>query len=146
MCTQYTNTTNAFQINQQQQACRTDKYENAHTQALTIEFSRRRDHAPSTLRIFCRLKIYIKGPEKTDNRQSKFNQPCVKLSVNETVVVVIRIVNGCVEQAVIVASVKCEQWHKNSENNRESLIGKCHIFVIIWFAVNELIFQMFLNK
>ena len=34
-----------------------------------------------------------------------------------------RITNSCVELAVIVTiiivSVKCEQWHKSSENNKE---------------------------
>ena len=35
----------------------TDKYKNAHMQAVAIEFSRRRDREPSTLRIFCRLKV-----------------------------------------------------------------------------------------
>ena len=35
-------TLNTFQINQQQQACGTDKYENAHTQAFAIDLSRSR--------------------------------------------------------------------------------------------------------
>ena len=39
-----TNTPNIFQINQQQQAYETDKYENAHAQTFEIEFSIRRDH------------------------------------------------------------------------------------------------------
>ena len=52
MCTQYANTLNTFQINQQQQAYGTDKYDNAYTQAFAIEFSRRRDPEPSTLRTF----------------------------------------------------------------------------------------------
>ena len=30
-----------------------------------------------------------------------------------------RIANSSVEQAVIVVSVKCEQWHKSSEHNEE---------------------------
>ena len=34
-----------------------------------------------------------------------------------------RITNSCVEQAVTVivsvVSVKCEQWHKSTENNKE---------------------------
>ena len=33
------NTSNTFQINYQQQACMTNKQENAHAQAITIEFS-----------------------------------------------------------------------------------------------------------
>ena len=36
------NTSNTFQ---QQQACKTDKYENAHTQAVTIEFWRSQEHS-----------------------------------------------------------------------------------------------------
>ena len=48
-----------FQINQQQQACETDKYKNARTQAFAIDFSRRRDHEPSTLRMLFRLKMCI---------------------------------------------------------------------------------------
>ena len=32
-----TNTSNNFHINQQQQACRTDKYENKHLQAFAID-------------------------------------------------------------------------------------------------------------
>ena len=39
----------------------TDKYENAHTQAVAIEFSRRRYHELSILRTFCRLKAYEKA-------------------------------------------------------------------------------------
>ena len=42
------NISNNFQINPQQQACRTGKYENA--QAVTIEFSRRQKREPSTLK------------------------------------------------------------------------------------------------
>ena len=44
-------------------------------------------------------------------------------SSNETIAVVSRIANSCVEQAVIViiivVLVKCEQWHKSGENNKE---------------------------
>ena len=47
-----TNISNSFQINQQQQASVTDKNENAHTQAVAIKFSRRRDHEAFTFRIF----------------------------------------------------------------------------------------------
>ena len=47
---------------------------------------------------------------------------CVRGS-NKIVKVVSRIANSCVGQAVIViiivVSVKCEQWHKSSENNKE---------------------------
>ena len=53
------NTSNTFRITQQQQACGTNKYENAHTQAFVIEFSRRRDHEPSALRTFWRLKMWL---------------------------------------------------------------------------------------
>ena len=34
----------------------TDKYDNVHTQAVAIEFSKRRKREPSTLRTFCRRK------------------------------------------------------------------------------------------
>ena len=58
------------------------------------------------------------------------------------VAVVSRITNSCVEQAfgvvISVASVKCEQWHKTSENNK-NLTEIKHIFVFTWFAINELI-------
>ena len=46
------NTSNTFQINHQQHACRADKYENVRAQAVTIESSRRQDREPSTLRTF----------------------------------------------------------------------------------------------
>ena len=51
------NKSDTFQINQQQQPIGTDKYENAHTQAVAIEFWKRRVHEPYTLRMFCRLKV-----------------------------------------------------------------------------------------
>ena len=51
-----TNTSNNFQINQQQQAWRTDKYENSHMQAVPIEFS-----------TDCRY-AHIKGQDKTGNQ------------------------------------------------------------------------------
>ena len=35
----------------------TDKYENANTQVVAIEFSRRREREPTTLRTFCRLQV-----------------------------------------------------------------------------------------
>ena len=54
-----TTTSNIFQINQQQQPCGTDKYENAHAQAVTIEFSKRQERELSTLRTFWRLKVCI---------------------------------------------------------------------------------------
>ena len=49
--------------------------------------------------------------------------------------VVSKITNRCVGQLfvivviVIVVSVMCEQWHKSSENYKESLIETKHIFV-----------------
>ena len=47
----------------------------------------------------------------------------MRVKFKETVAVVSRITNSCVEQAVIViicdASVKCERWHKSSEDNKE---------------------------
>ena len=46
------NTSNAFPINHQQQPCGTDKYENAHAKAVTIEFFRMQERELSTLRTF----------------------------------------------------------------------------------------------
>ena len=62
--------------------------------------------------------------------------------------VVSRIANSCVVQAVIViiitVSAKCEQFHKRSENNKEFFVSEIkHIFVFIWFTINELIFKRF---
>ena len=55
-----TNTSNTFQINQQNNEEKgTDKYENAHTQTVTMELSRKRDRVPSNLRKICRLKAAI---------------------------------------------------------------------------------------
>ena len=54
----YINTSKTLQINQQQ-ACGSDKYENEHILAFAMEFSRRRDYEPSTLRTFCRLKTCV---------------------------------------------------------------------------------------
>ena len=51
-----TYTSNTFQITQQHQAWGKDKYENAHIQAVAIEFSRKKEGEPSTLRTFYRLK------------------------------------------------------------------------------------------
>ena len=63
------------------------------------------------------------------------------------VVVVIRITNSCIEQAVIVViivvSVKYEQWHKNSENNEETLIETKRIFLLTLVAITEFIFKRF---
>ena len=41
VCAQYTIPSDNFQVNQQQQAFGTGKYANAHTQAVTMEFSRK---------------------------------------------------------------------------------------------------------
>ena len=65
-----TNTSHTFQIKQQQQVCRTDKYKNAHTQALAIKFSRRRDHETSALRTFCRLKSCVYKRSRQSKQQS----------------------------------------------------------------------------
>ena len=58
----------------------------------------------------------------------------MKLHAIKTVPVVIRIANSCVEQAVIfiiiVVSVKCEQWHKSSAENKDSLIETKQIFLL----------------
>ena len=53
-----TNTSNTIEINQQQQAWGTDKYENAHILAATIEFSR------ILKRESC---MHTKGQDKADN-------------------------------------------------------------------------------
>ena len=46
-----------------------------------------------------------------------------QVACEQRVAVVSWITNGCVEQAVSdiisVVSVKCEQWHKSSVNNKE---------------------------
>ena len=54
-----TNRSTAFQINHQQQASGSDKYENAYAQAVAIKFSRSQEHEPSTLRTGRRF-IFIK--------------------------------------------------------------------------------------
>ena len=58
--------------------------------------------------------------------------------MKKTVAVVRRIANTCVEQAVvviiIVVSVKCEQCHKSSANNKEFLSEIKHISVFTWFG------------
>ena len=51
-----TNTSNTFRI-KQQQAWGSDKYENARTQAVAINFSKRREYEPSTLRTLYRLRL-----------------------------------------------------------------------------------------
>ena len=57
-----------------------------------------------------------------------------------------KITNSCVEQAVIViisvVSVKCEQLHKSSENNKEFDWDKIQIG-FTWFAINKLIYKRF---
>ena len=58
-----------------------------------------------------------------------------------------RITNSRVEQAVIViisvVSVKCEQWHKSRERTIKKETEIKHIFVVTWFAINELIYKRF---
>ena len=69
------------------------------------------------------------------------------MRVNKTIAVVSRTANTCIGQAVIVinivVSVKCEQWHKSSANNKELLSEIKQIFVFTWFASNELISKRF---
>ena len=63
----------------------------------------------------------------------------MKLPVNKTIVVVSRIANSHIEQAVIVIVIvvyKFEQWHK-------SLIETKLVFVFTWFDIHELIFKRF---
>ena len=43
----------------------TDKYENAHVQAVAMEFSRRREREPFALRTFVRL--FVLNSKKADN-------------------------------------------------------------------------------
>ena len=68
-------------------------------------------------------------------------------SSNKIVAVVSRIANSCVGQAVIfiiiVVSIKCEQWHKSSANNKEFLSEIKNIFIFTWFAIIELVFKRF---
>ena len=63
--------------------------------------------------------------------------------MNKTIVVVSKITNSFVGQAVIfiifVVSVKCEQWHKTSAKNKEFLSETNNIFGFTWFAINQLI-------
>ena len=59
--------------------------------------------------------------------------------MNKTVVVVNRITNSCVGQAVIaliiVVSVQYEQWRKSSEHNKQFLSEVKLIFASVWFAI-----------
>ena len=62
---------------------RINKYENAHVQAVAIEFPRRQEREPSASRRFVRLFVWtIKGQDKASN-----SQLCVKLRVNKRVMV-----------------------------------------------------------
>ena len=47
-----------------------DKYENVHKQAIAIEFSRRREYEPSTLRMFCRLKACVHKNARQSGQRS----------------------------------------------------------------------------
>ena len=44
---------------------------------------------------------------------------------------------------ISVASVKCEQWHKSRERTIKNLTEIEHIFVLTWFAINELIYKRY---
>ena len=37
------------------------KYDNTHSQAVAVEFSRSREHEPCTLRTLCRFKVHIQN-------------------------------------------------------------------------------------
>ena len=59
----------------------TSMRENAHTQAFAVEFSRKRDYGPSTLRTFVRLKVLdCKRAEQSRFWLPLFSQTCVKTS------------------------------------------------------------------
>ena len=55
----------------------------------------------------------------------------------------LRITNCCVEEAVIIivifVSVKCEQWHKVSANNKEFNLNRTHLFLLGWQLTNSYI-------
>ena len=87
MCTQYTNTSNILKIIQQQQACGTELYENAHTQAFAIELSRTRDHEPSLLRTFSRLQTCVCKRA----RQSRQQSVVIQSALCEIVILIVKI-------------------------------------------------------
>ena len=151
MCTQIHTKIYIEHLNQQQYTWGKDMYENAHIQTGAADFSRGQELEPYISRTFWRLNVlnYIKQ-DKSDQSVS-CNSSCLETSYlwssNKTVAVVSSAVNCYVGQAAIViiniASVKCEQWHKSSANNKEYLSETWHIFVFIWFAINELISKSF---
>ena len=61
-------------MNQQQQACGIYKYENAHAQAIMIEFSRIQERESSTLRTFWRLKVCVYKKARQSGQQSNISQ------------------------------------------------------------------------
>ena len=48
----------------------TDRYENAHRQAVAIEFSRRLEHELSILRTFCKLKTCVYKRARQSGQES----------------------------------------------------------------------------
>ena len=91
---------------------------------VAIEFSRSLVREPSSSRTFIWLILLNYKRARHSKRECSCNSSslvtsCMRSS-NKTIAVVSRIANSCVGQAVIVliiiASVKCEQWHKSSEN------------------------------
>ena len=36
---------------------------------------------------------------------------------------------------IIIVSVKCKQWHKSSENNKEINLNKEHVFIFTLFGM-----------
>ena len=60
----------------------TNKYENAHIQAVAIKFSRKQDREPSPSSMFARLNVFDYKKARQNTRQSVIiNQSCVKLRV-----------------------------------------------------------------
>ena len=66
----------------------TGRYENAHAQVVTIEFSKKQEREPSTLRIFRRLKMYAYKKPRQSRRQAVSIQSalCEGVCLNNIVV------------------------------------------------------------
>ena len=62
--------------------------------------------------------------------------------MNKTVTIAYICAGQAVIARIIVASVKFEQWHISSTNNRVELKPK-HVFVFNWFLINEFIYKHF---
>ena len=67
--------------------------------------------------------------------------------MNKTLVVVSRIANSCIGQAVIVTtivvSVKVNNGTKVKRARKSFLMKLKYVFVLTWFAINVFIFKYF---